>query len=142
MEIMNRVSAYARLLLTSTALLLCATAARAQQQSTLEEVVVTATRQTDTVNRVPLSITAVTQASLDQQGIRSLNDLQRTVPSLSVSDQAGTSLITIRGIGSNIGAATTGVYLDDTPLQKRGQPGVIPTNGAPVPPLFDLERVE
>src|SRR6478609_5853286 len=127
METMKTSSAHARLLLMSAALAALASGAQAQQSSsTLEEVVVTATRQTDTVNRVPLSITAVTQKSLDQQGIRSLNDLQRTVPSLSVADQAGTSLITIRGIGSNIGAATTGVYLDDTPLQKRGQPGVIP----------------
>jgi len=38
--------------------------------SALEEVVVTATRQTDTVNRVSLSVAAVTQKSLDAQGVK------------------------------------------------------------------------
>jgi len=41
----------------------------------LEEVVVTATRQTDTVNRVPLSIAAVTQQTIDQQGLKQATDL-------------------------------------------------------------------
>ena len=122
-------------------------AAEAAQQDNgsgdlLSDVVVTATRQVDTVSRIPLSITAVTQRALDQQGIHDLVDLQRTVPSLTISDQAGTDLITIRGIGSSLGAATTGMFLDDTNLTKRGQAGVAPTNGSPAPPLFDLERVE
>ena len=108
----------------------------------LSDVVVTATKQVDTVSRVPLSVTAVTQRTLDQQGIHDLNDLQKFVPSLTVSDQAGTSLITIRGIGSSLGAATTGVFLDDTNLTKRAEGGVASTNGSPSPPLFDLERVE
>ncbi|HTI67735.1 MAG TPA: TonB-dependent receptor [Caulobacteraceae bacterium] len=112
------------------------------EDNLLSDVVVTATRQVDTVSRIPLSITAVTQRALDQQGIHDLVDLQRTVPSLTISDQAGTDLITIRGIGSQLGAATTGMFLDDTNLTKRGQAGVAPTNGSPAPPLFDLERVE
>ena len=108
----------------------------------LSDVVVTATKQVDTVSRVPLSVTAVTQRTLDQQGIHDLNDLQKFVPSLTVSDQAGTDLITIRGIGSSLGASTTGVFLDDTNLTKRAEGGVASTNGSPAPPLFDLERVE
>src|SRR5687767_832477 len=44
---------------------------RAQERSdaTLEEVTVTATRVSDSVNRVPLAVTAQTQKALDQQGI-------------------------------------------------------------------------
>jgi outer membrane receptor protein involved in Fe transport len=113
----------------------------------LEEIVVTATRQTDTVNRVPLSITASTQRTLDQQGIRNITDLQATVPALSVQrvGGAGVATVAIRGIQQGgQGAATTGFYLDDTPLQKRNAGGQDSSsaNGTPLPALFDLDRVE
>jgi outer membrane receptor protein involved in Fe transport len=53
--------------------------------------------------------------------------------------------VAIRGISdTGSGAATTGFYLDDTPLQKRNAGGVRTGsgNGTPLPPLFDVERVE
>ena len=125
-------------------------AAFAQQKPAatgLEEVVVTATRQADTVNRVPLSISAQTQRSLDERGIHDIADLTATVPALNVSQLApSTSQVTIRGIANTTTAdtaPTTGFYLDDTPIQKRNTGGGVATNnGTPLPPLFDLERVE
>src|SRR5687768_6410523 len=113
--------------------------------ATLEEVTVTATRVTDSVNRVPLAVTAQTQRALDQQGIRTIADLEATVPSLRVSGQEGSGVATvsIRGIRqTSATAATTGFYLDETPLQKRSAAGFASQNGTPIPPLFDLERVE
>lgn len=116
----------------------------ATQDELLGEVVVTATRQADTVSRVPLSISAVTQKAMDQQGIKNLTDLARSVPALNFrrTGSDGTTNIAIRGIYATAGAATTGVYLDDTPLQKRFSAGAVPGNGNPYPELFDLERVE
>jgi outer membrane receptor protein involved in Fe transport len=114
-------------------------------QSQLEEVVVTATRQADTVNRVPLSITAQTQRNLDQQGIRNVADLQGAAPALVVTAQTNPSVanIAVRGISDlGQGAPTTGFYLDDTPIQKRNVGGAFSGNGTPLPPLFDLDRVE
>ena len=115
-------------------------------QNQLEQVVVTATRQTSTVNRAPLSVTAETQRSLDQQGIRTVADLQGAVPALQMTQQLGSGVgnFAIRGVvQSAAGAATTGFYLDDTPLQKRNVGGGVGTaNGTPVPPLFDLDRIE
>ena len=110
----------------------------------LGDVVVTATRQADTVSRVPLSISAVTQQALDQQGIKNVSDLQRSIPALTISGvEAGVATYSIRGIvQSGPVTATTGVYLDDIPLQKRASTGVQQNNGTPSPPLFDLERVE
>ncbi len=61
----------------------------------LEEVVVTATRQTSTVNKVALSVSAVTQKSLDQQGIRSVGDLSTQVPGFT-SPSAWRAETTIR----------------------------------------------
>jgi outer membrane receptor protein involved in Fe transport len=112
----------------------------------LEEVVVTATRQLDTVNRVPLSVSAETQRSLDQRGIRNIADLSGAVPALNVNQSApGVAFVAIRGIQNNgQGTATSGIYLDDTALTKRGALGCgsCTGNGSPIPPLFDLERVE
>jgi len=111
----------------------------------LEEITVTATRVSDSVNRVPLAVTAQTQRALDQQGIRTIADLEATVPSLRLSGQEGSGLATvsIRGIRQTSStAATTGFYLDETALQKRAAAGFGSANGTPIPPLFDLERVE
>jgi outer membrane receptor protein involved in Fe transport len=148
---MRKLSTSLLALFAGTALNSLAFQAEAQQappsaagDDLLGEVVVTATRQTDTVSRVPLSITAVTQKSLDQGGIKSVSDLSRTVPALTVSAVVGgVATLTIRGIaGAGPTQATTGAYLDDTPLQKRNSQGVSQNNGTPVPPLFDLDRVE
>ncbi|RYG95135.1 MAG: Plug domain-containing protein, partial [Alphaproteobacteria bacterium] len=111
----------------------------------LEEVVVTSTRQSDAVNRVPLSVTAQTQKALDQQGIQTIADLQATVPGLRLSgrEASGNVTVAIRGVRQQSAtAATTGFYLDETPLQKRAAGGFGSQNGTPVPPLFDLQRVE
>ena len=143
-----------RLLLASASLstLMLAPSAFAQAVATapaagqLEELVVTASRQTSTVNKVPLSIAAFSQETLDQQGIKNAADIIRLVPGLNVTQNNGASpgvmTFSIRGIVGGTGSATTGTYLDDTNLAKRANNGVNQNNGAPTPVLFDLERVE
>jgi outer membrane receptor protein involved in Fe transport len=93
---------------------------------------------------VPLSLSAVTQRAMDQTGVESLQDLSRTVISVAFrrNNNEGNPNVAIRGIASQLGAPTTGIYLDDTPLQKRDNPGSASGNGTPFPQLFDLERVE
>jgi outer membrane receptor protein involved in Fe transport len=127
-----------------------APAPAAPNANAIEEVVVTATRQTSTVNKVALSVSAVTQKSLDQQGIRSVNDLSQQVPGFTfrVSGGDNNPQLTLRGIGGNaIGgtsgsAPTTGVYIDDIPLMKRNANGLETGSGSPTPLLYDLDRVE
>lgn len=104
---------------------------------TLTEIVVTATRRSETLSKVPLSVSAMSQAKLDEQGIRSVADLQRTVPGLRFDSVTNT--IAIRGIKSAAGASTTGVYIDDTPIQLLNI-GYGTANA--VPALYDLERIE
>ncbi|HTI68132.1 MAG TPA: TonB-dependent receptor, partial [Caulobacteraceae bacterium] len=90
-----------------------------------------------------------TQRALDQQGVRTVRDLENLVPSLNTTQSlaSGASQFSIRGIGflgnGQAGAAPVGFYLDDTALQKRNVGGGVATaNGTPLPPLFDLDRVE
>src|SRR5665213_2968057 len=67
--------------------------------SQLDEVVVTATRQANTANRVAMSIAAVTQQTIDQQGLKQTSDLVRTVPGLTATvAQPGLANFAIRGI--------------------------------------------
>ncbi len=142
-------------LLVSTSLVAAgfSTAAFAQAKpnaNALEEVVVTATRQTSTVNKVALSVSAVTQKSLDQQGIRNVQDLSQQVPGFTfrVSGADNNPQLTMRGIGGNAlngtsgSAPTTGVYIDDIAFQKRNANGLETGSGSPVPLLYDLDRVE
>ena len=121
-----------------------ATAAETEEPDALQEVMVTATRRNDTANRVPLTIQAVTQETLDQQGIKTAADLTRIVPSLNTAANPGAAQQTfsIRGIVGSTGAATTSVYLDDVNLTKRANGGVAQNNGVLIPILYDLERVE
>lgn len=107
------------------------------------EIVVTATRQAETISRVPISVAAYDQARLDKQNVRRVDDIARLTPNLAFTRtggaNGGNSTIAIRGITSSIGAATTGIYIDDTPIQSRSL-GNTASNTYPL--VFDLERVE
>jgi outer membrane receptor protein involved in Fe transport len=124
--------------------------APANNNQTIEEVVVTATRQTSTVNKVALSVSAVTQKSLDQQGIRSVQDLSSQVPGFTFRSTGNDNNpnLTLRGIGGNAlngtsgGAPTTGLYVDDVPLMSRNANGLETGSGTPQPLLYDLDRIE
>ncbi len=110
----------------------------------LQEIVVTATRRAEEINKVPLNITAYTPEVMDDQGVRQIDDLARLTPDLQFTHTSGaagnnSSNIAIRGVFSDVGAATTGVYIDDTPIQMRN---VGYWNANAFPQVFDLERVE
>lgn len=114
----------------------------AEGGSQLEEVVVTAQRRTETVLDVPLAVSAYSQAGLDKKGVRDIGDLTRITPSITFTPGwAGSTNISIRGISSLIGAGTTGVYLDDTPIQARFL-GSSAVAANVYPAIFDVERVE
>lgn len=118
--------------------------ARAQDKQ-LEEITVTSTRQESSVNRVAMSVSAISQDSLTNQGIKAGADLARLVPGLQFGESGGDRKpsFTIRGIGgSSVGSETTGFYLDDTALQRRMINGLQTGNGAPFPNLYDIQRVE
>ena len=108
------------------------------------EVLVTATRrEAVSVNKVAMSINALPQSQLDDMNIKTGEDLSRLVPALRITANGPTGRnISIRGISSTIGAATTGIYLDDTAMQTRNLVGISTGGGVYLPQIFDLERVE
>jgi iron complex outermembrane recepter protein len=109
--------------------------------SLLQEVLVTATRREELLSKVPISVAAYSQEAMDQLAIRDIDDIAKLTPGVTFAQAnpgSGTN-IQIRGISSLVGAATTGIYIDDTPIQIRSI-GYFPSNV--YPEVFDLDRVE
>lgn len=107
-----------------------------------DEITVTASRRDESLSKVPISIVAETQQSLQTRGLRNISDLARATPSLQLRQGGqGSNYVAIRGITSNVGASTTGVYIDDTPIQARAI-GAGNATSTTFPVLFDLQRVE
>jgi iron complex outermembrane recepter protein len=121
--------------------------AESSQVTSLEEVVVTATRREESIERVPISINALSQNDLAQAGIKDITDLAAATPGLEfgISGNGFSSQftsLTIRGMNSNTGSPVVGVYLDDTPLQTRYSGSGVALTGMPYPVVFDLNRIE
>jgi outer membrane receptor protein involved in Fe transport len=143
-----------RVLIISASFAVCGSAAAQQAtqpppktaapKSVIEDVIVTATRRPERLQRVPISITSVSQKELKQRGTDSLTDLAQFAPGLVMNNEGvAQENITMRGISTgastNEGAqqATVGIYLDDIPAQSAALQG-----GAVDIPLFDIQRVE
>jgi len=116
--------------------------------SGLEEIVVTATRRSERLQDVPISVLAFSQEKLDSQGLHNIDDLSRLSPGLNFQRNGMSSAgnyndegsdINIRGVDSAAGTSTTGIYIDDTPMQTR-HIGFGSINAFPA--LFDLDHVE
>ncbi len=123
----------------AVALALGPTAALAEDQTMLSEIIVTAQKREQKLQDVPISITAMSGASLENSGAHDFREVLQSIPGLSFAgNEPGQSNYTIRGVSTGASSPTTGVYLDDVSLL------TISTNfsGAVDPPIFDLDRIE
>lgn len=115
------------------------TAAQAPGEvSNLDDIIVTANKRSESIDKVPLAIAAVSGETLREQGVNSVQDLSRIVPGLNVTAATfGTDVYTIRGVGfydTTLAAVpAVSVYVDEAPL-----PFSVMTNIA----SLDPERVE
>lgn len=112
-------------------------------QDQLQEITVTATRRAESLERVPISMNALSQQDMADAQIKNITDIASVTPGVTFQLDGFSSTLTViamRGLESLFGASTIGVYLDDTPLQSRlSSDGNI---GNPYPAVFDLQRVE
>jgi len=108
--------------------------------STLEEVIVTATRREESLMEVPIAVTAISGDELAEFGALDLTYIEQMSPNttLKVSRGTNTTLTAfIRGVGQQDPVpgfeSGVGIYLDDVYLN-RPQAGVMD--------IYDVERIE
>jgi len=105
----------------------CARAAETSENTgALEEIIVTAQKRAENQQNVPLSITTLGPAALEQKQIVNFFDYGTKVPNLGFAltgDGLGTArTVSIRGVaGDNV----TGFYIDDVPLPDSIDPRVL-----------------
>jgi outer membrane receptor protein involved in Fe transport len=115
---------------------------RISEREAIQEVVVTAEKRAESLNVVPISANVLTSADMNAAGIKGINEIAAVTPGVEFDydTQFGGGILTrlgIRGIKSDIGTSTTGIYVDDVPIQSR-QSGF----GNVYPVVFDLTQVE
>ncbi|MEE4659124.1 MAG: TonB-dependent receptor [Halieaceae bacterium] len=108
----------------------------AAQDALLEEIVVTARKREESLQDVPISVTAFTAAQIEDAGIERPQDFIRLTPNVTIVDTAnvGDTQVTIRGQYSTRDAESSFAYVLD---------GVLITNpNAFNGELFDIEQIE
>ncbi len=115
-----------------------ATPAMAQSQpvslpsSGIQEVVVTATRRTENMQRVPVAVTAMGEQQLANLGVSTFSDYLKQLPNVTAGGSGpGQNTIYIRGLASTTPNLTTAgvaglapnvsLYLDDQPISQPGR---------------------
>lgn len=117
-----------------------AAAAPASDEVTLDAVQVTARKREETLQEVPVAVTAFTAETLDKLNIRDISDLDAQVPNLTIYAARGSSSTVtayIRGVGQSDPLwgvdPGVGIYLDDVYIAR--------PQGALLD-VFDVERIE
>lgn len=102
----------------------------------LEEIVITAQRRSENLQTVPIAVTALQGADLENKAVASIADLQYSVPSLSIGNAGLTNAVNIRGVGLASGSPNVGngvaTYVDGL-----FQPPIVSTNQ-----FYDIADVE
>jgi len=109
----------------------------ANDSAGLDEIVVTAQKRSESVQKIPLAVTALGGDALLERGATNLEALSQEVPGLNVSEQVGQARLTLRGIGlDNIstGAESSVAFNQDGIFYSR--------SAAALASFFDVDRVE
>ena len=115
----------------------------ASQPGAVSEVVVTAEKREEPLQQAPLSVTAISGATLELQHAVDLEDWAGYVPGLVLGDAGapGESFLAVDGIGPIGSASEVGVYIDGTPVGSTSS--FEGANGFTMDLMpYDLQRVE
>src|SRR5690606_15440003 len=107
----------------------------------VDTVVVTATRRSEPLKDVPLSVSVLSQEELDEKGIVGYEGLAYETPGVVLNRaSANFNNFTARGIATNgYGAglqSAVAIYIDELPISANGNSTILD------PSLYDVERVE
>lgn len=98
-------------------MLLASQAVMAQQETDLDEIIVTARKREENVLEIPESVSMISGALIERANINGLEDIGLLVPNLYMSRRAdGFPNVSIRGIGGFGNTQGVGFYLDDVQL--------------------------
>ena len=113
----------------------------ALSSGSLDDIVVTAEKRSENLEKVPLSIVAYGAEALAETGVQDFSELAARIPGVTLNSVGpGRSSYSIRGVASVGGnAPTTGLYVDETPILPSGGDGATASID---PDLFDLARIE
>ncbi len=102
----------------------------------IEVIEVTATKRVESIQDVPMSITAVSGSDIEEAGIQDLSELSGYIPNLTISEGAINTNIYMRGVGSGINRAfeqSVGMFIDGIYMGRGKQFRA---------PFMDVERAE
>lgn len=122
--------------------LLAPMAAQAQQAADesgaggIEDIVVTAQKRSENLQKTPAAVTAVSGEGLVSAGVYSLAAAQELVPGARFHQEGNTTQVFLRGVGSNLDFANV------EPSVSFNFNGVAIPREATSVPLFDIERFE
>lgn len=108
--------------------------------SGIEIIMVSATKRSESLQEIPLSVTAFSQKDLDIKGASSLTGIQESTPNLNFSvESAGQNVarVTLRGVGTEtlVGGGDPGVALHIDGVY-------VGRNSASAGDVFDVDRLE
>lgn len=111
----------------------------------IEQIVVTATRREELLQKVPISISVFSQQQLTAHNVVNAEDLATYTPSLSSNNNFGSqnSSYAIRGFVQDLGTApSVGVYFNDV-VEPRAPGNGVPAGDSVAPgEFFDLQNVQ
>jgi iron complex outermembrane recepter protein len=114
-----------------------ATAPEAEGSGGLEEIVVTAEKRTEDVQKIPVVVATVSSDELQRSGAEQLKDIERAIPDVLIAPQGAAVTMMIRGVFSTDTSPGSenadAINLDGAYLAKTQGIGGL---------LFDIQRVE
>jgi iron complex outermembrane recepter protein len=116
--------------------------ASSSNSTEIAEIIVTATRRSESIKNVPMSISALSQSQLEDSGALQAKDVAKLVPGFAYTEvNSGQAQLAVRGVQTSAVFGNVqqpvALYYDDVPVLDLTIPWTVPRLQ-----LFDVDRVE
>ena len=110
-------------------------AVEVEEADTLQEVTVSAIKQTSDLNKSPASVTMLNAQHVERMGVDAIKNVSTIAPNFYIPDYGSrmTSSVYVRGIGARIDQPVVGLNLDNVPILNKDNYDF---------ELFDIDRIE